>query len=116
MANLGQFGQPQPDENKELKVGDKVRWKQMPAAIAAITQANYGTYTIKFEADGPLKGTSMPMVPRKQLWEVTVLDELAIEGTETADPFFRKKRPVVAETFEDKAREFIENERKQKDQ
>lgn len=101
------------NEEEELKVGDKVRWKQMPAAIAVITQANYGSFSIKFETDGPLKGQTMPMVPRKQLWPVTVLDELAIEGTETADPFFRKK-PKQG-TFEDEARQFLEEEKKKKD-
>lgn len=109
------FGQPQDDEKRELKVGDKVRWKQMPAAIAVITQANYSNFSIKFETDGPLKGTTMPLVPRAQLWPVTVLDELAIEGTETPDPFFRKK-PAQDNSFEAQARKFIDDERKQKGQ
>ena len=103
-------GQNEDEESKELKVGAKVRWKQMPASIAVVTVANYGSYSIKFETDGPLKGTTMPMVPRKQLWPCTVLDELAIEGTETPDPFFRKK-PKTG-TFEDEARQFLEEEKK----
>ena len=103
-----------PNEEKPLKKGDKVRWKQMPAAIAVVLEDGYGTYKIKFETDGPLKGTVMPGVPRKQLWEVTVLDEIAIEGTETADPWFRKKKAEPV-TFEEKARAFLEEERKAKE-
>ena len=99
-------------EEKELKVGDKVRWKQMPGAIAVVIEPGYGTYKVKFETDGPLKGQIMP-IPRAQLWEVTVLDKIAIEGNETPDAWFRKK--PTSESFEEKARRFIEEERKAKE-
>lgn len=80
-------------EPKPINVGDKVRWKQMPSALAVVTQIiGHERFEIRFETDGPLKGQKLP-VNRAALMEVTVLDEIAIEGTETADPWFRKKKP-----------------------
>jgi hypothetical protein len=101
------------DPNEPLPVGTKVRWKQMPASIATVIESHYGgQHKIKFETDGPLKGQTIPAT-RAALLEVTVLDEIAIEGTDTPDPWFRKKQPEPT-GFEADARKFIENERKLK--
>jgi hypothetical protein len=102
----------QDDNTKPIEKGEKVRWKQMPAAIAVVVETNYSTYKIKFETDGPLKGQVLPNVPRTQLWPVTVLDEIAIEGNETADPYFRSKPKT--NSFEDEAKRFIDEDRKSK--
>ena len=95
------------NEPRELKIGDKVRWKQMPSAIAVVCKNDYGNLSIKFETDGPLKGQTLS-VSRASLLEVTILDEIAIEGTETADPWFRGQ----AQTPEDVMRRHIEAERR----
>jgi hypothetical protein len=101
------------NNKKELKVGDKVRWKQMPASIAEIVAVlGFESYRIKFSTDGPLKGTIVPAT-RAALFEVTILDEIAIEGSETPDPFFRKKKAEET-VFEAEARRSIEEERRLK--
>jgi hypothetical protein len=100
------------DPNEPLPVGTKVRWKQMPSSIAVVVSSSYGgKHNIKFETDGPLKGQIVP-ANRAALLEVTILDEIAIEGTDSPDPWFRK--PPEPTGLEAEARAFIEAERKRK--
>jgi len=102
------------NNKRDLQVGDKVRWKQLPSSIAVITAiTGHESYKIKFETDGPLKGQVVPAT-RSALLEVTVLDEIAVEGNETADPWFRKKKTdeQVAAEVEAEARRVMEEKRR----
>ena len=102
------------NNKRELQVGDQVRWKQMPASIAVITAiTGHESYKIKFETDGPLKGQVVPAT-RASLLEVTILDVIAVEGTDTPDPWFRKKKTdeQVAAEVEAEARRVMEEKRR----